>query len=81
MIINIFLDINKILKIKMNNTKEGLTLVKNKLEEYYVDSQGRKQGEVKLFTTLGKIWIISNYVNGLKCGECIHYFYNSKTNG
>ena len=57
----------------MQNTKEGLTLIKNETEEYYVDSQGRKQGEY--FTSEGYICMKCNYVDDEIDGEYILYYY------
>ena len=54
----------------------NLKLVINQRNEYYVDSQGRKQGKYKEFSEKGNILIISNYVDDLLDGEYIEYHYN-----
>ena len=64
----------------MQDNIEGLRLIKNEKEEYYVDSQGRKQGEYKNFASLGKIFIKCNYVDNKKDGEFIRYYYYTNIN-
>ena len=60
------------------DNKEDLTLVKNEIEEYFIDSEGRKQGEYKQYESVtGKILEISNYVDNNKDGEHIKYRYNT----
>ena len=61
--------------IKMQN-KEGLILIKNKEKEYYIDFQGRTQGECKIFTHLGKIYEIYDYVDDCIV-KYIKYLYNT----
>ena len=56
---------------------EGLTLVKTEDKEYYVDSQGRKQGEYKDFTSSGNICMKCNYVDNEINGKCILYYYDT----
>ena len=57
--------------------KKGLTLVKTEDKEYSVDSQGRKQGEYKRFTSLGNIYIKCNYIDNKLDGEYIRYYYDA----
>ena len=59
------------------DNKEDLTLVKTADKEYYVDSQGRKQGEYKDFTLLGNIWVKCNFVDDKLDGEYIQYLHNT----
>ena len=59
----------------MQDNKESLTLVKNDSHRYYVDSQGRTQGKSIGFAGTAFKLFEYNYVDNLKDGECIIYWY------
>ena len=58
------------------DNKEDLRLIKTINEEYYVDSEGRRQGKCIEYSSLGNIWGICNYVDNKKDGEFIRYYYD-----
>ena len=57
--------------------KEDLIFIETWTEKYYIDSQGRKQGEYKGFSPNGNILIKCNYDDDKLNRKCIDYYTNT----